>query len=46
MVTEPHISKGHQEYLIQKGKDYKNELEMILGNSRFQIPIRRDNCAH
>ena len=46
MVTEPHTSKGHQEYLTQRGKDYKAELEVILGNSRFQIPIGRDNCAH
>ena len=46
MVTELHASKGHQEYLTQRGKDYKAELEVILGNSRFQIPIGRDNCAH
>ena len=46
MITELHTSKGHQEYFIQKGKDYKAELEVILGNSRFQIPIGRENCAH
>ena len=35
---------GEAEYLKEKAKLYKTELDIIVGNSKYQIPLGKEYC--
>ena len=44
MKLETNHSEGHKEYLLQRAKDYKSELEMMLGSTKNTALPGREYC--
>ena len=46
MKLETNHSEGHKEYLLQRAKDYKSELEMMLGSTKNIALPGREYSEH